>query len=49
MIQHKEIPMKRDEIVDLIKSEVARQLAQQRPGTAPQALSGGHGPTVPPR
>jgi len=41
--------MKREEIVDLIKAEVAKQLAAQRPSTAPQALSGGHGPTVPPR
>jgi len=41
--------MKREEIVELIKVEVAKQLAAQRPGAQPQALSGGHGPTVPPR
>jgi len=41
--------MKREEIVELVKAEVARQLAAQRPDAAPQALSGGHGPTVPPR
>ena len=40
--------MKREEIVEMIKAEVARQIALQT-RTQPQALSGGHGPTVPPR
>ncbi len=40
--------MKREEILELIKAEVARQLAAQT-RSQPQALSGGHGPVVPPR
>jgi len=39
--------MKREDIVELIKAEVAKQLAA-RDGVV-QPLSGGHGPTVPPR
>lgn len=40
--------MKREEIVELVKAEVARQLALQA-RAQPQTRSGGHGPTVPPR
>jgi len=39
--------MKREEIIDLIKAEVAKQLAAQRLGAAPQTRSGGHGHTLP--